>query len=81
MTHASILETIGHALYGTPWIAAFGRRFGISASTVRRWLAGKEDVPDGFCRDIFAWLEATIAELTRARDALVRAMQNETPKA
>ncbi len=80
MTPTQILETLGRTLYGTAWITPLGRRGHVSPKTIRRWLTGKETVPDSFWRDLLDWVEDAIDELTKAREAIAKLTKHETPE-
>ena len=43
----TLLRETGESLYGARWQSELSRDLAISDRTMRRWLAGVNDVPDG----------------------------------
>jgi hypothetical protein len=68
-----LLQRCGEALYGPRWQSELSRDLKVSDRTVRRWVAGSDDVPDGvylellgLCNERAAELDDLIAVLPRA---------------
>jgi transposase-like protein len=49
--HALVIA-VGQALYGQQWQSALARDLGVSDRTMRRWVAGAQEVPDGLSVDL-----------------------------
>jgi hypothetical protein len=47
-----LLRTIGEFFHGAEWMAPLGRDLGVNDRTMRRWVAGTEQVPNGVWNDI-----------------------------
>lgn len=65
-----MLALVGHALYGAQWQSALGRDLDVSDRTVRRWVAGRTNMPAGLrgellriAQDRVATIEALIKSL------------------
>jgi hypothetical protein len=52
-TDVIFLREVGEALYGPRWQSELARRIGVSDRSVRRWVAGTDDVSDTAWRDIW----------------------------
>lgn len=68
-----LLKRCGEALYGGRWQSPLSRDLKVADRTVRRWVDGSSDVPDGvylelrgLCRSRAAELDDLIAVLPRA---------------
>jgi len=68
-----LLKRCGEALYGHRWQTEVSRDLDVADRTVRRWLDGSSDVPDGvylqllsMCQERSAELDDLIAILPRA---------------
>jgi hypothetical protein len=68
-----LLQRCGEALYGPRWQSEIARDLKVSDRTVRRWVSGASDTPDGIylellsmCQQRAAELDDLIAELPRA---------------
>jgi hypothetical protein len=68
-----LLKQCGQALYGPRWQSEVARDLGVADRTVRRWVDGSSDVPDGvyyellgLCTERAAELDDLIAKLPRA---------------
>lgn len=48
----ALLIACGQALYGQQWQSALARDLGVSDRTMRRWVAGDQDVPAGLHADL-----------------------------
>lgn len=59
----AFLDRAGCALYGERWQTPLSADLNTSARTVRRWVAGQTDVPDGVITDLRAILAARGAEI------------------
>ena len=47
-----LLVECGEALYGHQWQSALARDLAVSDRTMRRWVAGTSDLPDGLYIDL-----------------------------
>lgn len=47
-----LLAECGKALYGPRWQSDLARDLGVSDRTMRRWVAGTHDVPQGLYTDL-----------------------------
>lgn len=68
-----LIRRAGEALYGPRWQSELARDFKIADRTMRRWVDGSSDVPDGvylellsLCNERAAELDDLIAILPRA---------------
>jgi hypothetical protein len=52
-----LLRQIGIFFHGEEWQAPLARDLHVSERTMRRWVAGTEDIPRGVWRDLSAHLE------------------------
>ena len=54
---SKLLTDTGEALYGPQWQSALSRDLNISDRTIRRWVAGAEDMPPGVALDLWRLAE------------------------
>jgi hypothetical protein len=70
-----LLKEVGEALYGSRWQSELARRIGISDRSVRRWVAGTDDVSDAAWRGMMEELGTRAIDLevlrNRIRDRLL----------
>lgn len=59
----SLLVACGQALYGQQWQSALARDLGVSDRTMRRWVAGDQDVPRGLHIDLMRLCQERAATL------------------
>lgn len=52
-----LLAECGEALYGPRWQSDLARDLGVSDRTMRRWVAGTHDVPQGLYTDLLRLTE------------------------
>lgn len=52
-----LLAECGAALYGPRWQSDLARDLGVSDRTMRRWVAGTHDVPQGLYTDLLRLTE------------------------
>ena len=50
--NSNLLRQIGEALHGPQWQSDLSRAIGVSDRSMRRWVAGSDDVPEGVWWDI-----------------------------
>jgi hypothetical protein len=55
--HKDILRKVGEFFYGEEWQAPLARDLRVNERSMRRWLAGTEDVPKGVWKDLGSKLE------------------------
>ncbi len=55
--HQDILRNVGEFFYGEEWQAPLARDLRVNERSLRRWLAGTENVPKGVWKDLGAKLE------------------------
>lgn len=67
-----LLREAGEALYGPRWQSDLARDLGVSDRTVRRWIAGTFDVPDGVWTQIRALLRQRGLALSVVRRKMPR---------
>lgn len=60
---SKLLKDAGEALYGAQWQSAIARDLGVADRTVRRWLAGADDIPPGVAMDLWRLCEERAAGL------------------
>lgn len=60
---SKLLRDAGEALYGPLWQSQLARDLGVSDRTVRRWIAGANDVPSGAYMDLWRLCEERAADL------------------
>lgn len=58
-----LLKRCGEALYGPRWQSEIARDLQVSDRTVRRWVDGSSDVPDGVYLDLHRLCTERAAEL------------------
>jgi hypothetical protein len=68
-----LLKRCGEALYGPRWQSELARDLDVSDRTVRRWVAGSDDVPDGVYLDLLRLCNERAAVLDDLIGALPRA--------
>jgi hypothetical protein len=68
-----LLKRVGEALYGPRWQTEVARDLDVSDRTVRRWVDGSYDVPDGVYVDLLALCQERAAELDDLIEMLPRA--------
>jgi len=68
-----LLKRVGEALYGPRWQSEVARDLEVSDRTVRRWVDGSYDVPDGVYLDLLALCQERVAELDELVEMLPRA--------
>jgi len=68
-----LLKRVGEALYGPRWQSEVARDLEVSDRTVRRWLDGSYDVPDGVYLELLARCQERAAELDALVEMLPRA--------
>jgi hypothetical protein len=59
----TLLQDVGVQLYGPRWQTDLSRAIDVSDRTMRRWISGEDNIPEGAWRDILGRLEGRIAEL------------------
>lgn len=52
MTETKLFQKCGEALFGTHWRVELGAALNVSERTVRRWVAGDFEIPDGAWQDL-----------------------------
>ena len=67
-----LLVECGEALYGPQWQSALARDLEVSDRTVRRWVAGTSDVPQGLYLDLLRLTQERAATL----DALAQRLRS-----
>lgn len=67
-----LLQRCGEALYGPRWQSDIARDLHVTDRTVRRWLDGSNDVPDGVYLDLQRLLTERAAEIDDLIDALTK---------
>lgn len=60
---SKLLRDTGKALYGTRWQTDLARDLGVADRTVRRWVAGVDDLPAGVALDLWRLCEERAAAL------------------
>lgn len=68
-----LLKRCGEALYGPRWQSETARELKVSDRTVRRWVDGSSDTPDGVYLDLLAMCQERAAELDELIELLPRA--------
>lgn len=68
-----LLKRCGEALYGPRWQSELARDLQVSDRTVRRWVDGSSDVPDGVYLDMLRLCNERAAELDDLITVLPRA--------
>lgn len=54
---SKLLRDAGEALYGPRWQSDIARDLNVSDRTMRRWLAGADDLPPGVASDLWRLCE------------------------
>jgi hypothetical protein len=62
-----LLSDVGEALYGSRWQSELARNIGVSDRSIRRWVAGTDEVPDAAWRDMALLLETRAIDLGELR--------------
>lgn len=65
-----LLRETGEALYGPRWQSEIGRDLNVSDRTIRRWLAGADDVPAGVALDLLRLCDEKSQAIDDVRDRL-----------
>jgi DNA-binding transcriptional regulator YdaS (Cro superfamily) len=73
MSAAELFDRAGRALYGDHFAAPLAQMLGVSKDTVRKWAAGKSDIPRGVFDEIEVAIVFKQAELQRAAVAIFEA--------
>ena len=60
----NLIRRCGEALYGPLWHNALARDLDISDRTLRRWMSGANDVPEGVLGELRELVRRRRAELT-----------------
>lgn len=68
-----LLKRCGEALYGPRWQSEVARDLEVSDRTVRRWMDGSSDVPDGVYLELLGMCQERAAELDELIGVLPRA--------
>ena len=58
-----LLTECGEALYGPQWQSALARDLDVSDRTMRRWVAGASELPDGLYLDLLRLTQERAAKL------------------
>jgi hypothetical protein len=58
-----LLVDCGEALYGPRWQAELARDLGVADRTIRRWVAGTSEVPQGLYVDLLRLTQERAAQL------------------
>ena len=67
-----LLKRCGEALYGPRWQSEIARDLKVADRTVRRWLVGSNDVPDGVYLELLGLCQERAAELDELIEVLPR---------
>jgi hypothetical protein len=67
-----LLKRCGEALYGPRWQTEVARDLNVADRTMRRWIAGTNDVPDGVHAELIALCQKRVAELDKLIKILPR---------
>jgi len=67
---SKLLRDAGEALYGPRWQTEVARDLDVSDRTIRRWIAGAEDLPPGVAMDLWRLCEERRADLDGVIDRL-----------
>jgi hypothetical protein len=73
MTHFQVsrhLRDAGEALYGPRWQSDLARDLGVAGRTMRRWLAGADDIPPGVALDLWRLCEEKAKAIDDVRGRL-----------
>lgn len=68
-----LLKRCGEAMYGPRWQSDLARDLKVSDRTVRRWVDGSSDVPDGVYLELLGLCQERAAELDDVIRLLPRA--------
>ncbi len=60
---AELLRHVGETLYGQHWQADLSNAISVGDRSLRRWLSGQDDIPEGVWRDIRLLVETRWIEL------------------
>lgn len=67
---ATLLRETGEALYGPRWQTDLARDLGVSDRTMRRWVAGADDMPAGVAVDLLRLVTERAATLDALAERL-----------
>lgn len=70
---SKLLRDAGEALYGAQWQAPLSRDLGVADRTLRRWLAGADDLPAGVAMDLWRLAEERSLKLDEVMERLKEA--------
>lgn len=65
-----LLRDAGEALYGPRWQSDLARDLGVADRTMRRWLAGADDMPPGVALDLWRLCEERAQAIDDVRGRL-----------
>jgi hypothetical protein len=74
MDHREMLRQAGEALYGERWQSELSRAVSVSDRTMRRWVSGPYEIPDGVWNDIQQLLLARGVAIEKLRNEIIRAI-------
>lgn len=70
---ADLLVKTGEALFGPRWQSDLARELDVSDRTVRRWVAGADDLPPGVAMDLLRLVTDKLGALEAVEQRLRRA--------
>lgn len=73
---SKLLRDAGEALYGQRWQTDIARDLGVNDRTIRRWLSGADDLPNGVALDL---LRLCMERAQALDDMVVRLKTASTP--
>jgi len=68
-----LLQEAGEALYGPRWQTNLAYDLGVSDRTIRRWVAGADDMPSGVALDLLRLCQERAMMLDALADRLKQA--------
>lgn len=69
---ADLLVKTGEALFGSRWQSELARKIDVSDRTVRRWVAGADDLPPGVAMDLLRLVTDKLGALEAVEQRLRR---------
>lgn len=67
---SKLLRDAGEALYGPRWQSDLARDLHVADRTMRRWLAGADDMPPGVALDLWRLCDERLQAIEEVRDRL-----------
>lgn len=75
-TDAGLLRQVGETLYGDRWRVGLSDALEVTDRTIRRWIVGGQDIPDGVWRELMALTFRHRIRIASVNDAVVNKVES-----